>query len=75
MNYLLLIQTLIASIHAVEDLMPDSTGKEKFDAAIKLVEAVVGEVQPMIPALTAVATLVVNGLRATGKFKKPAAAG
>ncbi len=74
MNYLLIIQTLIASIHAVEQLMPESTGKAKFDAAVTMVEAVVGDVQPMIPALTGVATLVVNGLRSIGKFKAPAAA-
>jgi hypothetical protein len=73
MNYMLLIQTMISSIHAVEQLMPESTGKAKFDAAIALVEAVVGDVQPMVPALTSVATLVVNGLRSVGKFKAPAA--
>jgi uncharacterized protein YybS (DUF2232 family) len=69
MNYLLLIQTMISSIHAVEQLMPESTGKQKFDAAVTMVEAVVGDVQPMIPALMTVATTIVNGLRATGVFK------
>jgi hypothetical protein len=69
MNYLLLIQTMISSIHAVEQLMPESTGKQKFDAAVTLVEAVVGDVQPMIPALMTVATTVVNGLRSAGVFK------
>jgi hypothetical protein len=68
MNYMLLIQTMISSIHAVEQLMPESTGKQKFDAAVTMVEAVIGDVQPMIPALTMVATTIVNGLRAAGVF-------
>jgi hypothetical protein len=69
MNYLLLIQTMISSIHAVEQLMPESTGKQKFDVAVTMVEAIVGDVQPMIPALMTVATTVVNGLRSAGVFK------
>lgn len=73
MNYLLLIQTLISSIKTVEQLMPDSTGKEKFDAAIAIVEGVIGTVTPLIPALLALATTVVNGLRAAGVFKVKAA--
>lgn len=68
MNYLLAIQTLVASIKAVEQLMPDSPGKDKFDAAVALVESVVGSVQPLLPALQAIATLIVNGLHATGVF-------
>ena len=73
MNYLLTIKTLISAIKAIESLMPDSKGKEKFDAALSLVESIVGDVTPMIPALQAIATLVVSGLRATGVFAKKAA--
>ena len=70
MNYILIVQTLVASIKAVEQLMPDSPGKDKFDAAIALVESVAGSVQSVLPALQAIATLVVNALRVTGVFAK-----
>ena len=72
MNYILTIKTLISAIKAVEALMPASKGKEKFDAALALVEAVVGDVTPIIPALQAIAALVVTGLRATGIFAQKA---
>lgn len=68
MNYKLLIATLIAAIKSVEALMPDSPGKEKFDAAIAMVEGVVGELTELLPALQLVATTVVSGLRAAGVF-------
>ena len=69
MNYILVIKTLTASIKAVESLMPESSGKDKFDAAIAMVEAVTGSVQGALTALHAVATIIVTGLRATGVFK------
>lgn len=74
MNYLVLIQTLIQAIHTVEAMMPTSAGKQKFDAAIAIVEGVVGSVGPMLPQLVSIATMVVNGLRAVGTFKTPAPA-
>jgi hypothetical protein len=74
MNYILLVKTFISAVKSVETLMPDSKGKEKFDAAIALVEGIIGDVQPMLPALEGVATLVVNGLRASGVFKAKAPA-
>lgn len=70
MNYLLLLQTLTGAIKAVEALMPASAGKDKFDAAIMLVESVVGSVAPMLPQLQAIAALVVTGLHAVGAFTK-----
>ena len=70
MNYLLLIQTLIAAVKSVEKLMPESAGKDKFDAAIVLVEAIIGDVQPLVPVLMDAATLLVKGFRATGAFEK-----
>lgn len=70
MNYMLLLSTLIAAVKAVEQLMPDSPGKEKFDAAVAMTEAVVGSVSPMIPALLTVATTLVTGFRASGLFTK-----
>lgn len=72
MNYIIAIKTLIEAIKQVEALMPDSQGKEKFDAAVTIVEAVVGSVEPMLPALMGIATIVVNGLRASGQFKAKA---
>ena len=72
MNYILVINTLIAAVRAVEQLMPDSTGKEKFEAAVTMVEGVVGTITPMIPALSAVATALVTGFRAAGVFAKKA---
>jgi len=69
MNYILLVKTFISAIKSVETLMPDSPGKEKFDAAIALVEGVIGDVAPMLPALESIATMVVNGLRSSGVFK------
>ncbi len=69
MNYALLITTAINAVKTVEQLMPDSTGKEKADAAIALVEGILGEVQAILPGLLSLFTTVVNGLRAAGVFK------
>ena len=74
MNYILVLQTMVSAIKAVEALMPDSPGKDNFDAALVMVTAIVGDVTPLIPALKMVATLVVNGLRSVGIFGKKAAA-
>ena len=68
MNYPLLLTTLISSIKAVETLMPSSQGKDKFDAAIVLVEAALGSVQSILPSLQPIATLLVNAFRASGAF-------
>jgi len=72
MNYLILIRTLIVAIKTVESLMPDSPGKEKFDAAIAIVEGVVGSVTDKLPVLQSLATDVVNALRLAGVFKAKA---
>lgn len=73
MNYITLLKTLIDAIKTVEGLMPASTGKDKFDACIAIVEEVVGDVTPMLAPLAAVATVVVNALRRAGIFQTPAA--
>ena len=70
MDYKLVLTTLIQAIQAVEILMPESTGKEKFDAAMVMVTAIIGNVEAITPALVAIATLLVNGFRAAGIFKK-----
>lgn len=64
-----LIKAFLAAIRVVEQLMPQSPGKEKFDAAVAIVEDALGSVQDKIPALQSLATLAVNALRATGVFK------
>ena len=69
MNYLILIQTMIAAIHTVEALMPDSPGKDKFNAALAIVEGIIGDVKAQQPALEKLATTVVNALRLLGVFK------
>ena len=74
MNYLLMLRTLISAIKTVEALMPDSPGKEKFDAVLVVVQELVGPVESVTPQLQAIATLLVNGWRATGVFTKKAAA-
>jgi hypothetical protein len=74
MNYILLIQTFISAVKAVEQLMPASKGKEKLDACIAIVEQIFGDVQPLVPVLTAIATSTVTALRAMGVFKAKTAA-
>ena len=71
MNYLILIKTLIQAIKAVESLMPTSTGKDKFDACIAIVEEVVGDVSPLLASLEIIATNVVTMLRKAGIFATP----
>lgn len=74
MNYFLMIKTFIAAVKTIETLMPDSAGKDKFDAVMLIVEEVIGSVSSFAPQLQALATLLVTGLRATGAFStKPAA--
>ena len=73
MSYLVLLSTLISSIKQVELLMPASTGKDKFDATIIIVEGVVGEVQSILPAIAPIVENLVAAFNKTGLFvKKPA---
>jgi len=73
MNYLLLVKTAIAAIKTVEALMPESTGKDKADAALAMVEGVLGDITAQTPALLTMFTSVVNLLRSVGLFKAKAA--
>lgn len=70
MNYLLLIKTAAEAAKTIEALMPESKGKEKREASIAMVEAVVGSVEGMLPALVLLFTTLVNGFRDAGVFKK-----
>ncbi len=73
MNYILMIQTAIAAIRAVEALMPSSQGKEKFDAVIAIIEGVFGGVQSILPQVTPIINLLVAAFNASGVFKKSGA--
>lgn len=68
MNYFLLIKTFLSAVKTVEQLMPASKGKEKFDAAMAIVEDVIGNVESYAPVLKVLATLAVTTFRATGIF-------
>jgi hypothetical protein len=66
--YLTILKTLLATIKTVEALMPDSPGKDKFDACISIVSAVAGDVTGILPQLTTIVGDVVDGLHAVGLF-------
>lgn len=70
MNYILLLKTLIEAIKAIEALMGKEPGATKLDAAIAITESVVGTVTPILPAVHAVAAIVVSGLNASNIFTK-----
>ena len=72
MNYLKLIPTILATIHALEDLLPDSTGAEKFKALVDIIENIVGSAVENLPALQKFVSVVVAGLKALGIFKSKA---
>ena len=68
MNYLQLIKTAISAVKAVEELMPDSPGKDKAAAAIELIQGVIGDVTAQIPALLNLFTVVMRCL--TGRVMR-----
>jgi len=70
MNYVLLIQTIINAVKSIEELMPESKGKEKLDAAVALVEGVFGSLAGNYAAISKVIATVVSALNAIGIFKK-----
>ena len=69
MQYILMIKTFISAIKTIEELMPASPGKEKFDIAMRLVEEVVGNVDSYAPTLLKIATMLVGAYRDAGTFK------
>jgi len=69
MNYIALIQAIISAIKTIEQLMPDSPGKEKADAVIALITEIFGDVTPQLPAITATITNVVTTFKAIGLFQ------
>lgn len=73
MNIIKLIPTIIATVKAIEELMPEGKGADKLAAAIATIEGVVGLVQEQLPALTKLIAAIVTGLNALGIFKKKSA--
>lgn len=72
MQYIILIQTIIAAVKAIETLMPESTGREKLQAAIATTEGIMGSLATSLPAIEAFVAVVVAGLNASGAFRKKA---
>ena len=72
MNYLQLIPMLIEIIKAIELAMPQSPGKDKFEAVILAVEGVVGSVQTALPQITPVINALVKSFAIVGLFTKKA---
>lgn len=72
MQYIILIQTIIAAVKAIETLLPNSTGKEKLQAVLATVDGIMGDLTTSLPAIEAFITVVVAGLNASGAFKKKA---
>lgn len=70
MNVFAIIKIVVGAVQAVEQLLPQSKGKEKLDAAIAVVTEVVGDVVPILPALEKLIETIVKGFNALGIFKK-----
>lgn len=69
MNYITMIPFIISTIRALEDLMPQSPGTEKFSALVSTIESVYGSIVSDQPALQKYVTGVVNLLKLLGVFK------
>jgi len=72
MNYFLLIKTLFAAVKSIEELMPESPSKDKLDAAIAIIEGVVGTLDNLAPAVKKLINTIVEAFNANGVFKKKA---
>lgn len=70
MDYVRLVPTIINSVKAIEALMPQSSGKDKLDAAIKMIEEVYGVVSENLPQIIAFITTLVSLFNSIGIFKK-----
>lgn len=74
MNIIALIPTIIDIIKALEQLMPESAGKQKLDILIATIETTVGEVIENKPALEKLVSAIVSILKVVGVFKSRSAA-
>lgn len=73
MNFLTLIPVIFEIVRLIEKLLPESKGKEKFDAAFNVVEQVYGVVTDNKDAITKTINTTVALLNATGEFTKKSA--
>jgi hypothetical protein len=73
MNYLQMIPVIFDIIKAIEAAMPNSPGKEKFDAAFAALTQIFGDLAAQAPQRAALITVFVNGLTVAGIFKKKSA--
>lgn len=69
MDYITLIKTILYTIRVLEELLPRSTGAEKFKVLVQVVEDITGSAVDNIPALLKFVSVVVAGLKAVGVFK------
>lgn len=70
MNYLALIPVVFQVVRAIEQLMPNSQGKEKFEAALKMIEQLYNEITVATPVVTPIINTAVALLNLKGEFKK-----
>lgn len=69
-SYITLINTVIDVVKMIEFLMPSSTGKDKLDAALVMIEKLLGPLTELLPKITAMISLAVSVFNASGLFKK-----
>lgn len=73
MNPVTLIKSVVQAIKTIEAVFPDSTGKEKLDAALALITSAGETVAAMLPSITALITTIVSIYNLVGTFTKKAA--
>ena len=73
MNFLALIPVIFQVVQAVENLFPNSPGKEKFDTALKIIEQIYADVEANLPTVTGIINSAVSLLNMTGVFTKKGA--
>ena len=71
-NILTLIPVIFNVVKMIEQLMPASAGKEKFDAAIATLTQIYGDISGNMPAITSVVNGAVSLLNLAGIFTKKA---
>ena len=69
MNFIILLPIIINAIKAVEELLPNSPGKEKFDFVVQTLETVTGAAVDNLPALEKYVSVIVSMLKVLGIFK------
>lgn len=65
-----LITAVIDAVKLIENMMPDSAGKDKLDAVLALVEKLFGPVTDLLPKVAGIVSLTVSTFNTLGIFKK-----